>query len=216
VATNALELGVDIGVLDAVILCGFPVTLASFVGGPNAVLRRALTSPQRQQIGRAGRRARDSLAVYVADTSGTDTHLAHPDDLFDKPTPDLVINLESPLVIEAHLQCAAFEMPLSSDDACWFGPLTTTLCETKLVRDKEGWWVKLITALGRVKTTLRFHTHPKHLPYPAGGLSIRGADEEKYTVIDVSGTGAGVKGRILEETEISRALFELYEGAIVS
>jgi DEAD/DEAH box helicase domain-containing protein len=63
---------------------------------------------------------------------------------------------------------------------------------------------------------LRFHTHPKHLPHPAGAVSIRGADEEKYTVIDISSTDSGVRGRILEETEISRALFELYEGAIVS
>lgn len=54
------------------------------------------------------------------------------------------------------------------------------------------------------------------MPYPASGLSIRGADEEKYTVIDVSATEFGVRGLILEETEISRALFELYEGAIVS
>jgi len=106
---------------------------------------------QRQQIGRAGRRARDSLAIYVADRCGTDSHyVAYPDDLFDKPTSDLVINLDNPLVIEAHLQCAAFEMPLSGDDAHWFGPLTTTLCETKLVRDKEGWYVKLIAASARM------------------------------------------------------------------
>jgi DEAD/DEAH box helicase domain-containing protein len=91
------------------------------------------------------------LAVYVADRCGTDSHyVTYPDDLFDKPTSDLVINLDSPLVIEAHLQCAAFEMPLSGDDAHWFGPLTTTLCETKLVRDKEGWCVKLIPASARV------------------------------------------------------------------
>lgn len=109
----------------------------------------ALTFSQRQQIGRAGRRARDSLAIFVADESGTDSHyVRYPDDLFDKPTADLVVNLESPLVIEAHLQCAAFEMPVSSDDAHWFGPLTTTLCETKLVRDKEGWCVKLIPTVG--------------------------------------------------------------------
>ncbi|KAH9048489.1 P-loop containing nucleoside triphosphate hydrolase protein [Lactarius hengduanensis] len=183
VATNALELGVDIGVLDAVIVCGFPVSVASF----------------RQQIGRAGRRARDSLAIYVAEQSGTDSHyVAYPDDLFDKPTSDLVVNLESPVIIEAHLQCAALEMPLSSDDARWFGPLTKTICENNLVRDQEGW----------------FHTHPKHLPHPAGALSIRGAEEDKYAVIDVSSSGFGVKGRILEETEVSRALFELYEGAI--
>lgn len=183
VATNALELGVDIGVLDAVIVCGFPVSVANF----------------RQQIGRAGRRAQDSLAIYVAEQSGTDGHyVAYPDDLFDKPTSDLVVNLESPVIIEAHIQCAALEMPLSSDDARWFGPLTKTICENNLVRDEEGW----------------FHTHPKHLPHPAGALSIRGADEEKYAVIDVSSSASGVKGRILEETEVSRALFELYEGAI--
>lgn len=106
---------------------------------------------QRQQIGRAGRRARDSLAIFVTDIGGIDNHyIAYPDDLFDKPTPDLVVDLESPLVIEAHLQCAAFEMPLSRDDACWFGPLTTTLCETKLVRDKEGWYVKPILVQGGV------------------------------------------------------------------
>ncbi|KAI0282173.1 P-loop containing nucleoside triphosphate hydrolase protein [Russula aff. rugulosa BPL654] len=157
VATNALELGVDIGVLDAVIVCEFPVSLSSF----------------RQQIGRAGRRARDSLAIFVAGGEKADDHyVTYPDDLFDKPTPELIVNLESELVIEAHLQCAAL--------------------------NAEGW----------------FHTHPKHLPYPASGLSIRGADEEKYTVIDVSATEFGVKGLILEETEISRALFELYEGAI--
>ncbi|KAH9981492.1 P-loop containing nucleoside triphosphate hydrolase protein [Lactifluus volemus] len=183
IATNALELGVDIGVLDAVVVCGFPMSLAGF----------------RQQIGRAGRRARDSLAIYVAEPCGTDSHyVAYPDDLFDKPTSDLVVNLESPLIIEAHLQCAALEMPLSSEDTCWFGPLTTTLCETKLVRDEEGW----------------FHTHPKHLPYPAGSLSIRGADEEKYTVIDVSSTGFGVRGRILRrprfQEHCSNCTKELY------
>lgn len=105
---------------------------------------RALTLSQRQQIGRAGRRARDSLAIYVPGGEKADgRYFADPDDLFDKPTPELIVNLESELVIEAHLQCAAFEMPLSSDDTCWFGPLTTKICETKLVRDKEGWCVKL-------------------------------------------------------------------------
>jgi DEAD/DEAH box helicase domain-containing protein len=109
---------------------------------------RALTFSQRQQIGRAGRRARDSLAVFVAGGEEADNrYFAYPDDLFDKPTPELIVNLESELVIEAHLQCAAFEMPLSSDDTCWFGPLTTKICETKLVRDKEGWCVKQIFQL---------------------------------------------------------------------
>lgn len=125
------------------------------------------------------------------------------------------------MVIEAHLQCAALEMPLSSDDSRWFGPLTKTICENSLVRDKEGWYVECFPSLseGTVRTIqllFRFHTHPKHLPHPAGALSIRGANEEKYTVIVVGSPESGVKGYILEETEVSRALFELYEGAIVS
>lgn len=71
--------------------------------------------------------------------------------------------------------------------------------------------------MGRtIQLLVRFHTHPKLLPHPAGALSIRGAEEEKYAVIDVGNPEFGVKGHILEETEVSRALFELYEGAIVS
>ncbi len=122
------------------------------------------------------------------------------------------------MIIEAHLQCAALEMPLSSDDARWFGPLTKTICENNLVRDQEGWYVGMISISepGKIQPLFRFHTHPKHLPHPAGALSIRGADEEKYAVIDISSPEFGVKGRILEETEVSRALFELYEGGIVS
>jgi hypothetical protein len=115
---------------------------------PAVFLHTHSTFSQRQQIGRAGRRARDSLAIYVAEETGLDSHyVAYPDDLFDKPTADLIVNLENPLIIEAHLQCAAFEMPLSGDDTCWFGPSTTELCETKLVRDKEGWYVDLNLAL---------------------------------------------------------------------
>jgi DEAD/DEAH box helicase domain-containing protein len=91
------------------------------------------------------------LAIYVAEPCGIGGHyVAYPDDLFDKPTSDLVVNLESPLIIEAHLQCAALEMPLSSEDTCWFGPLTTTLCETKLVRDEEGWYAYIISTSARV------------------------------------------------------------------
>jgi len=63
----------------------------------------------------------------------------------------------------------------------------------------------------------RYHTHPKFLPYPAKDVSLRGAEEVKYTVLDVSKLGRpGGDVKVLEEVEFSRALFELYEGAIVS
>ncbi|KAI0797837.1 P-loop containing nucleoside triphosphate hydrolase protein [Abortiporus biennis] len=185
VATNALELGVDIGILDAVIMLGFPIGgIASF----------------RQQAGRAGRRARDALAVYVADGLPVDQHfIAHPEDLFNKPMNDLMLDLDSKIIIEAHVQCAAHEAPLNLEDERYFGPLTKEICETRLQRDKEGW----------------YHTHPKYLPYPAKYISLRGAEEERYVVVDVTRVGKpGGHPRILEEIEISRALFEIYEGAV--
>ncbi|KDQ60612.1 hypothetical protein JAAARDRAFT_555490 [Jaapia argillacea MUCL 33604] len=184
VATNALELGVDIGVLDAVIMLGFPVSVASF----------------RQQAGRAGRRARDALAVFVADSLPIDQHyIEYPNELFDTPVKDLVIDLESKIILEAHLQCAAHEMPLTLEDEKYFGPLTKELCETKLSKDKDGW----------------YHPHPKFLPYPARHIALRGVEEEKYVVIDVTKLGqAGGDGHIVEEVEVSRALFEIYEGAV--
>ncbi|KAF8556873.1 P-loop containing nucleoside triphosphate hydrolase protein [Imleria badia] len=179
VATNALELGVDIGVLDAVIMLGFPYGIANF----------------RQQAGRAGRRTRDSLAVLVTDNLAIDQHyVQHPDDLFTKPMSDLVVDLDSKVILEAHLQCAAHEMPLCKDDDVYFGPLLGELCDAKLSRDKDGW----------------YHPHPKFLPYPAKYISIRGAEDDKYTLVDVTKDVA----KILEEIEFSRALFEVYEGGV--
>lgn len=62
----------------------------------------------------------------------------------------------------------------------------------------------------------RYHTHPRYLPYPSNHVSIRGIEEEKYSVVDVTKFGkAGGSAHILEEIELSRALFEIYEGAVV-
>jgi DEAD/DEAH box helicase domain-containing protein len=59
----------------------------------------------------------------------------------------------------------------------------------------------------------RYHTHPKLLPFPSRHVHIRGASEETYDVVDTSKTGR--PGEVLEEVEFSRALFEIYEGAVV-
>ncbi|KAG7092162.1 hypothetical protein E1B28_008531 [Marasmius oreades] len=179
VATNALELGVDIGVLDAVLMLGFPITLASF----------------KQQAGRAGRRRKDSLVVFVAQNLPVDQYYAeNPGELLDGQTDDLVIDLESEEILEAHLQCAAYEMPISLEDERYFGPLMREICESKLVKDNDNW----------------YHTHPRCLPSPSKLVSIRGTMEVKYVLVDVTSTTR----KILEEIEISRALFEVYEGGV--
>jgi DEAD/DEAH box helicase domain-containing protein len=101
-ATSALELGIDIGSLDAAVLTGYPGTRASMW----------------QQAGRAGRRASESLAVLVAQDDPLDQYLVqHPEDLFDRPAEAAVIDPTNPYVLEPHLRCAAREQPLTSSEA---------------------------------------------------------------------------------------------------
>jgi DEAD/DEAH box helicase domain-containing protein len=105
VATSALELGVDVGGLDACVLNGFPGTVASFW----------------QQVGRAGRGLHPSVAVLVAGEDQLDQWLLnHPSELFRRPPEPAVVNLANPFILHPHLACAAFERPLSrSDDRYW-------------------------------------------------------------------------------------------------
>lgn len=67
--------------------------------------------------------------------------MSHPDDLWEKPMDDLLVELDSKVILEAHLQCAAHEIPLSIEDERYFGPLTKEICERSLVKDTEGWSV---------------------------------------------------------------------------
>ena len=101
---------------------------------------------QRQQIGRAGRRARDALGILVASQAPLDQYyLSHPEELWDKPMKELFVNLDNVAVLEMHLQCAAFEMPMRKEDEKWFGPQTVELCEKRLVKDNDGWYVATYT-----------------------------------------------------------------------
>lgn len=106
-STNALELGIDIGSLDAAVLVGYPGTRASLW----------------QQAGRAGRRGSDALAVLVAQDEPLDQYLAaHPEELFSRPPEDAVIDPSNPFVVEPHVRCAARERPLTPADLDVLGP----------------------------------------------------------------------------------------------
>ena len=101
VATSALELGIDIGHLDAAILAGYPGTIASMW----------------QQAGRAGRRSAWSAAILVATSSPMDQYLAaHPDYLFGAPPEHARVNPENPFILVNHLKCAAFELPFGGQE----------------------------------------------------------------------------------------------------
>jgi DEAD/DEAH box helicase domain-containing protein len=105
VTTSALELGVDIGGLDATVLCGFPGTIASMW----------------QQIGRAGRSRQESVSVLVAGEDQLDQWFVnHPRDLFERPPEPVVVNVENPNILDPHLGCAAFERPLEYADERWW------------------------------------------------------------------------------------------------
>ena len=106
IATNALELGIDVGSLDASIIASFPGTVSSF----------------RQQSGRAGRSTKTSLSVLVAGADALDQYfMEHPHELFDRVSEAAVVNPHNPFVLEAHVGCAAHELPVDLDDRTYFG-----------------------------------------------------------------------------------------------
>ncbi|XRQ07025.1 DEAD/DEAH box helicase [Actinomadura welshii] len=129
-STNALELGVDVSGLDAVLVCGWPGTRASLW----------------QQAGRAGRSGQAALSVLVARDDPLDTFLVHhPEAIFGTPVEATVLDPDNPYVLEPHLCAAASEMPLTEDDLPLFGPSTADLLPDLvrrgfLRRRPAGWY----------------------------------------------------------------------------
>lgn len=156
IATNALELGVDIGTLDAVITVGFPYTIANL----------------RQQSGRAGRRNKDSLSVLIGDSFPTDQYyMDNPEEIFTKPNCELQVDLENLLALEGHVQCAAFEMPIRpQEDKVYFGEQLLEIAEKRLVKDSLGF----------------YHCNDRFRPFPSKYVNIRDTEDGHFVVIDVT------------------------------
>jgi DEAD/DEAH box helicase domain-containing protein len=145
-STNALELGVDVSGLDAVVITGWPGTRASLW----------------QQAGRAGRAGRDALAVLVARDDPLDTYLVHhPESLFGRPVEAAVLDPDNPYVLAPHLCAAAAELPLTDDDLRVFGQESRAVVDDLvrrglLRRRPAGWfWTKRerATALADLRGT---------------------------------------------------------------
>lgn len=128
--TNALELGVDISGVDAVLTCGFPGTVAALW----------------QQAGRAGRAGRDALGVLIAAQDPLDAYLCeHPELIFERPVERTVLHPENPHVLAPHLAAAAQELPVTDADSAWFGDTMPALLDGltaagHLRRRPTGWF----------------------------------------------------------------------------
>lgn len=166
-STNALELGIDVGSLDAALIVGFPGTLCSL----------------RQQAGRAGRRQDAALAVLIAYDDPVDQFIMrHPDFLFDRPQEQAVIDPTNPHILAAQLACAAHELPLSPDDWADFGPaaeaVATVLADEGRVRHTAG----------------RYYWSAADPPAPR--TNLRTISNATYAIVDVTGGRNEVIGQV--------------------
>jgi DEAD/DEAH box helicase domain-containing protein len=156
VSTSALELGVDIGALDVVVLNGYPGSVAAAW----------------QRIGRAGRRQKPSLGVLVASSDPLDQYLVRHPDFFAGASPEHArIAPDQPLILLDHLRCAAFELPFVAGDA--YGPVDPqpwleVLAESGVVHGEGERWDWIADS------------------YPANAVSLRSVADGNFVVVDRS------------------------------
>jgi DEAD/DEAH box helicase domain-containing protein len=167
VATNALELGIDIGSLDAAISVGYPGTIASTW----------------QQMGRAGRRAGTSLAALVCSSAPIDQFLAaHPEYVFDSSPEHGLVNPDNLHVLINHLRAASFELPVPATER--FGiDETPTLLD---VLEEDGY-------LRHADDDRYYWSHEN---FPASTFSLRSGAPENVVIVDTTGDRHRVLGEV--------------------
>jgi DEAD/DEAH box helicase domain-containing protein len=157
VATDALELGIDIGELDAAICVTFPGTVASL----------------RQMWGRAGRRGR-GLAVYIAGEDALDQFFCrHPDEFLTRPVESAILDPDSPEIYGEHLLCAAHEAPLDDADAPILGEQWRTFAEE-------------LTLAGFLRERVTGFVPRRADDYPAARVALRSASADSFVLIDAA------------------------------
>lgn len=177
--TNALELGINIGSLDAVIISGYPGTMISTW----------------QQSGRAGRSNQKSVAILIAFENQLDQYfMNNPNFFFDKPHENAIIDLTNPILQEAHLLCAAKELPVKRGDAEKYFDISQNVID-KLVSKNDLY---------------ENHRGDFIYPYddnPAMDHSLDQISSEEFKVMN--------NGRLLETMERSQVYREAHDGAIL-
>lgn len=183
-ATNALELGIDIGGLDAVITAGFPGTLASFW----------------QQAGRAGRRNQAATVALIASADPLDAYLVHhPDALINRPVEAAVFDPTNPHILAGHILCAALEAPLTDREVAWFraGPVVD-----RLVAD--GWL--------RRRPRGYYAAVPPGQPDPHRVVSVRGSGREVTIVESATGRVVGTVDAGQATSQVHPGAVYLHQG----
>ncbi|MEA2271600.1 MAG: box helicase protein, partial [Solirubrobacteraceae bacterium] len=184
ITTDALELGIDIGALDAAVVVNFPGTVASL----------------RQMWGRAGRRGR-GLAVYIAGEDALDQFFCrHPDEFLERAVEAAILDHESELIHLGHLLCAAHEGPLSAADAEPLGPrwrlYADMLVSSGDLREKDG-----------------AYSLTKPEDYPAARVSLRSASPDSFAVVDVgSGEMLGTTDAARAHSTVHEGAVYLHQG----
>ena len=169
VSTNALELGIDIGGLDASVVAGFPGSFNSFW----------------QQSGRAGRRGGTSVSVFVASSSPMDQFIMNdPDWFFKKSSEEGRLDPENPYILSDHIRCAAFELPFQDDGLGirdWGSGNRDNKNQSLAIRDI----LEYLEEDGIVRHTAgKWHWAARS--YPAEGISLRSATADNVVIIDVT------------------------------